>query len=244
MSPQRLNITAVEVEVNSRCNRKCSYCPVSILPIPTVPRYMDDPVFEKLLDELVGIDFAGRFSYHFYNEPLLRRDLERLIRRVAHRLPKAFQVLYTNGDLLTEQRYKSLIEAGIDYFKVTSHSLKPHPERPFQLVQLPTDLELTNRGGLLTHLPEATSDTRCLPCYAPSEMLIITVTGDVVLCYEDAEREHVMGNIVASSLPDIWFSENFVRIRQMLVEGKRTEASNICKPCTNICHRTPGNSFM
>src|SRR5262249_59115890 len=73
----------VEAEVNSRCNRKCQYCPNSILPEPDVPKLMSDAVFERLLAELQRIDYAGRLSYHLFGEPLLRRALERLAQRAT-----------------------------------------------------------------------------------------------------------------------------------------------------------------
>src|SRR5262249_25939782 len=92
----------VEVEVNSRCNRSCQYCPVSILPEPDVPKLMSDAVFERLLPELERIDYAGRPSYRLFGEPLLRRDLERLVKSATAAVPKAKQILYTNGDFLTD----------------------------------------------------------------------------------------------------------------------------------------------
>ncbi|MBS1789633.1 MAG: SPASM domain-containing protein [Acidobacteria bacterium] len=237
-------LNTVEIEINSRCNRKCSYCPVSVLPVPEVPKYMDEVVLERILDELARIGFTGRISYQFYNEPLIRRDLENVVRRVGQRLPQAYQVLYTNGDLLSDERYKRLIDAGINHFKITSHSLKPHPNRPFQEVLFPKDLELTNRGGVMVNLPGATPEIRSLPCFAPSEMLIITVTGDIVLCYEDVERRHIMGNILTGGLEEIWFSKKFVRIRKLAAEGKRAIASAICQQCTNQAHQIPGTSYI
>jgi 2-deoxy-scyllo-inosamine dehydrogenase (SAM-dependent) len=144
--------------------------------------------------------------------------------------------------MLTDRRYKSLLEAGIDHFKITSHSRKRHPDRPHQDVLFPEDLVLTNRGGTITHLPKPSPATLSLPCYAPSEMLIVTVTGDILLCYEDAERKHVMGNIMENSLEEIWFSEEFVRYRELLAQGGRLEASEICRSCTNRDHRIPGTS--
>src|SRR5262249_57438823 len=97
----------VEVEVNSRCNRKCHYCPNSILPEPDVPKLMSDAVFERLLAELERIDYAGRLSYHLLGEPLLRRDLERLVKKGTPALPQAQNIPYTHRRLLTDQRQPS-----------------------------------------------------------------------------------------------------------------------------------------
>src|SRR4051812_22001715 len=170
--------SVVEMEVGSRCNRSCVYCPVSLDPRPAVPVKMPTEVFDTLVRQLADLTFTGRISYHFYNEPLLRKDLDRLVAAVDTALPDALQILYTNGDLLDDHRYARLRAAGIDYFIVTRHSGGEYVERSFQVVQRSHDLVLTNRGGTLVDLEPATRQHRDQACFAPSEMLIVTVTGD------------------------------------------------------------------
>ena len=228
----------VEVEVNSRCNLKCRYCPNSILPPANVPEYMNDETFERLINELVRINFTGKISYHLYSEPLLRNDLEKLIFQVKKRLPEVFQLLYTNGTLLTDERYQSLLEAGINHFKVTKHDYKPIETRPNQTVLYPENLTLTNRGGTLFKLKKSLD----IPCYAPTEILIVTVTGDILLCCDDAERSHVMGNIIDQSLEEIWFSDKMLNIRELLRKGKRSEAASICRHCDDTEYYAPGKA--
>ncbi|HSQ62968.1 MAG TPA: SPASM domain-containing protein [Polyangiaceae bacterium] len=235
--------SVVEVEVNSRCNRACSYCPVSVLPIPDVPRYMSDEVFERIVSELERQDYSGKFSFHFYNEPLIRKDLERLVEKVARRLPRAYRLLYTNGDLLTDERHASLLAAGLDHILVTSHSGELVKDREKQTVQYPDDLVLTSRAGLVQvglnrELPMAR------PCWAPSDMLIVTVTGDVVLCCEDATRAMKMGNVMEKSLAELWFSPDFVRLRTLLQQGKRGEAGRACARCDNMEFHSPGENYQ
>jgi cyclic pyranopterin phosphate synthase len=221
--------STVEIEDNSRCNRKCGYCPVSVLPTPSTERFMSTEVFERILSELVSIDFHGTLSYHLFNEPLLRRDLEVLAAKVTMALPDTFQLLFTNGDLLSDERYRTLKAAGIDYFIVTRHDFSPIAERPDQKVLLPSDLEITNRGGFFDALTEPLS----LPCYAPTDMLVVTVDGDVLLCCDDAERRYVMGNILRQTLEEIWLAPAFVAIRNLLQGGNRADASDICRQCNN-----------
>lgn len=236
-------LSVVELEVGSRCNRACSYCPVSLQPMPPVPARMSDEVFLTTIDQLAAISFAGRISYHLYNEPLLRRDLPRLVSIVDTRLPWALQILNTNGDLLDDARYAALCEAGIDIFFITRHSPGEYPQRPRQVVQTSWDLILTNRGGTLTHLPMPSMRTNRTPCFAPSEMLIVTVTGDVLLCYEDAERSHVMGNVLRTPLPEIWNSDRFRAMRRRLEQGDRS-VDGMCMRCSNVSHAGPGRSAI
>ena len=231
--------TVVEIEVNSHCNRKCCYCPNSSITNPSVPRYMSDQVFRKIIGELKRIGFSGRLSYHFYNEPLLRSDLENLVRYVSEKLPNAYQLLFTNGDFLSDSRYLQLKKAGISHFFVTRHDFQNIKERKDQIVVTPKDLILTNRGGNLYKLKEPLK----YPCYAPSEILIITVTGDVLFCFEDARRTNVMGNIVQKPLKDIWFSSEFNRLRKVLNKGDRLNSLSICKNCNNLDYINSGNSW-
>lgn len=241
--PHAPGLSVVELEVCSRCNRRCSYCPVSLNPMPPVPARMPDPVFLRTVDQLAQVSFAGRISYHLYNEPLLRTDLARLVSIVDDQLPDALQVLNTNGDLLDDRRYAALRRAGIDYFYVTRHSPGDYPARPFQVVQNWQDLTLTNRGGKLAHLPMPGARAARTPCFAPAEMLIITVTGDVLLCYEDADRDHVMGNLMQTSLADIWNSEKFRTYRHRLSRGDRS-VDAMCMKCSNLSHFRPGLSAL
>ena len=229
----------VEVEVNSRCNRRCSYCPVSLDPFPDVAKKMERRIFTRLLEELASVGFDGRLSYHFYNEPLLRKDLEDLVAEAAERLPDARQVLYTNGDYLSTARYEALRRAGMHWFVVTRHDSDPFPERPAQTVLVPAQLDLTNRGGVL--FPVASALT--MPCYVPAEMLIVTVSGDVVLCYEDARRQHVFGNLMEQSLVEIWTSDRFTAAREWLARGERAKISGACSQCDNRAHTAPGLSL-
>lgn len=232
----------VEIEVNSRCNRACWYCPVSVLPPPDSPKFMADEVFIRLHNELRALHYAGRISYHLLSEPLLRRDLPRLIALSKSMLPASWQVLFTNGDLLTDEKYDELVSAGVDLIVITAHDgIAPKP-RERQIVQFPQHLQLTNRGGSIAALPAPTDEIKALPCYAPTEMLIVASNGDVLLCYEDAKREHVFGNIMRSSLQEIWSEPSFVERRRLVREGRRTEAGRICERCSNAAHSEPGRS--
>lgn len=207
-----------------------------------MPKEMPFEIFEKLHVQLAELAYSGRICYHFLSEPLLRKDLSSLVRMSRSYLPQSWQVLFSNGDLLDDARYEELVEAGIDQIVVTSHDNVRHPKRPKVFVQYASDLELSNRGGALRHLPSATPDILKSPCYAPSEMLIVTATGDVLLCYEDAFRQHPLGNVCSSSLEDIWNSPSYVRLRSVLARGEREQAAEICRTCTNRAHTVAGKS--
>ena len=183
-------------------------------------------------------------SYHFYNEPLLRQDLHVLVEKMHASVPEALQVLYTNGDYLTDARYHQLRKAGVDYFIVTLHKARPYPSRSFQIVKQVEDLILSNRGGTLVHLPVPTAAEAIMPCYSPRDLCVVTVNGDVVLCPEDFKREEVFGNVLETSLWEIWHSERLVEVRHRLESGRRADTTSICSHCSCVAHVQPGISTV
>lgn len=229
--------TMVEVEVNSRCNRQCRYCPNStILPNGTLPELMPDAVFCQVLAELSRIGYEGRMSFHFYGEPLLHPNILEIVHAVSERLPRVRQVLYTNGDYLSDGIYEALVRNGVERFIVTSHDGHHIPARPSQVVLLPSDLVLTNRGGSVSvGTPPRVHQPLSIPCFAPSSLLVVTVTGDVLLCYEDAQRKQRMGNICQEHVEDIWFGERFSTVRALVAAGRRN-ATPVCEVCNNVSH--------
>lgn len=227
--------TTIEVEINSRCNRKCPYCPVSVSPVPDVPQLMDAETLSALINKLARIGYGGRMAYNLYSEPLLHPNLTEIIGAVKRCLPAAKQVLYTNGDLLTDEIYEDLLDNGIARIILTSHDRRKIEERENQIVLFPEDLELTNRGGVVpcTEAMLKLEGPLDIPCYSPSRKLIITVTGDVTLCCEDALRSQVMGNIAQDNIEDIWFSERFEFTRQRLAQGNR-DTIPVCALCNSM----------
>ncbi len=227
--------SVVEIEVGVRCNRTCSYCPNGTLGSTSSSLFMEIELYRSIVAQLAGIEFSGRLSFHFYNEPLVRKDLEDLIAIARAWLPLAHLVLYSNGDLLSDARYASLLDAGVEFFIVTRHGGEPMRRRLHQLVQFPRDLDLSGRAGAVLSVKRPLRRA----CHAPSEMLIVTVNGDVVLCHEDARREVVLGNLGRSRLEDIWRSASMEQLRQHLMRGDRRRAGPVCSRCDHRAYPGP-----
>ena len=233
---ERMLIEVAEIEVNTACPRRCSYCPNGVPELRKTNHDMSDVLYAHVITELASAEYLGRLSFHLYSEPLLRRDLAALVALAKRALPRTFFVLYTNGDLLSTSRYTELLDAGIDRFLVTYHDARtPPPARSFEIVQHWTDLTLTSRGGLVA--PARALDR---PCHAPAEMLIVAFNGDVLLCHEDGRRAFVMGNLERQSLRDVWESKNFARTRALLRNGNRAAASGLCAQCDLTGYAVPG----
>lgn len=237
-------LKVVEIEINSNCNMSCSYCPNNI----SVRKEMGDmrsDIFDKILRDLQELKFAGVISFHFYNEPLLGKNLEIFIAKLKSSLPQSILQIYTNGTLLTLTKFRHLINLGVDAFKVTKHfdqNDKYEFDKTFNALTVNErkrviylsyrDLDLTNRAGILEHIenkiPEST------PCFLPSVMAVITLNGNVLPCYEDFNQTLEMGNIMGSSLKEIWYGEKFQLFRDTLREKGGRLKNKTCSSCNNF----------
>jgi len=224
------------LEVSLVCNRKCSYCPVSIDPKPK-QEFVSDEVIQAFVEGLQSIDFDGKVDFIFYNEPLLHPRLENIVKQVSGACPAIRCVLYTNGDRLTYGRAESLIQSGIRKFVVSRH-VPFSKEWDWRLNTLktlfPKHIKIVrhrpwyNRGGLIKSLPGTNALSGAMSCTLPQNVHI-DIKGNVLLCCNDYYRTVINGNIVASSFKSIWFSDRFAKLRRDLKNGSFTLP--ICKEC-------------
>jgi len=230
---------AVEIETGTECNRKCSYCPNSAY--QRKKGFMEFSLYKKIIDELAGINFNGRFSPHFYNEPLLDKRLPRLIAYARKKLPETFICIYTNGDFLDEKYYKKLIASGADNFFVTQHGKELNPK----LKQLISSLKkeekknitvrvfgdkgtfVFNRGGLMQ-----LNSSKFIYCSFPSNSIVIDWKGNILLCCNDYFGSHVLGDLKKEKLLGVWNKEDFKKIRRNLRKG--IFDLGICRKCLGI----------
>ena len=114
----------LRISVTDRCNFRCGYC------MPAEIKFKFLPRTELLSFEEIAI-IAAIFARHGVEklrltggEPLLRRDLDQLIKMLAGIEGIRDIALTTNGFFL-EQRAESLKEAGLDRVTVSFDSLDP-----------------------------------------------------------------------------------------------------------------------
>lgn len=231
---------AIEIEINHNCNKACSYCPNA--EYERIEKgHMSPLIFKLLIQQLNDIQFSGRMSFSFYNEPTLSPNLELFTKLAKVSLPKITIELYSNGTLINTVKFRSLIAAGIDKFIITKHEniidyvfeqtmneltaeeLKKVEYRTYQ------DLTLTNRGGLLKQITHD-KDLTLLPCMIPKMMATVTVEGNVVPCFEDFYQKNQVGNITEKHIRDIWHSGPYAQFRENLARGLRHKYE-VCKSC-------------
>lgn len=121
-------VTNVIVEISSYCNRQCAYCPVSNVDRVTERQVVPEAMWAKILDDLAGVSYAESLCLNLYNEPMADRPLLLArIREARERLPGCRIYFSTNGDYLSRDYVKAMVEAGLSELYVTIHMPKGRP---------------------------------------------------------------------------------------------------------------------
>jgi cyclic pyranopterin phosphate synthase len=130
----------LRVSVTDRCNFRCTYC---------MPKEVFGRDFAFLQrDELLTFEEIARLARHFVDmgvrkirltggEPLLRRDLERLVAQLAAIVGLDDIALTTNGSLLTREKALALKAAGLQRITVSLDSLDDATFRAMNDVSFP-----------------------------------------------------------------------------------------------------------
>ena len=126
---QQRPLRNLRVSVTDRCNLRCSYCMPELdyvwLPREDILQFEE---VERLVDVFasLGVDKVRLTG----GEPLLRRDLPDLIRRLASRSAIRDLAMTTNGVLLASQAV-ALRDAGLHRLTVSLDTLRPERMQSF-----------------------------------------------------------------------------------------------------------------
>ncbi len=101
------------LETTNRCNLLCETCPRTFEALEP-PADMSWELFTKIVDQFPSI---ARVVLHGVGEPMLVRDLPRMIRYLKDR---GIYVLFnTNGTLLNPRKFQELVDTGLDELRVS-----------------------------------------------------------------------------------------------------------------------------
>jgi len=120
----------VQIEITNRCNLRCLMCTRN-----QMTRRVGDmsfEVFRRVADEVVG-EPGTVLSMYFLGEPLLNEQLELMVAYLHQRIEDTGTSLQfgiqTNGMLLTRERARLLLEAGLRDFAFSVDGLEGDLER-------------------------------------------------------------------------------------------------------------------
>ena len=241
-------LTALAIEINSACNRRCPWCP-NCEAIRPKNKFLDETLFYSIIDQLVEMEFRGRVTFSLYNEPLLDRRLPLFIRYTRENLPSSLIYLNTNGDLLDLELWRSLRKDGLDYADVSQYDgkysrniqnilehLDGEEEEHFH-AHIFDPSEIRNRAGSVTRASK-------LPlqrfCDRPFRQLCVTYEGKAVICCNDYFGQVEIGDVRTESIEEVWENETIVQYRKELQKGNRVNLE-LCRTCDmgHSCSRSP-----
>lgn len=234
----------VEVETINRCNGVCSFCPVNRNADPREEKRMERGLFEEIVGQLAEMDYAGRFTTFSNNEPLLDERIIEWNAYAREHLPHARMHLFTNGTLLTLDKFLALAdildELVIDNYQQDLQLIKPcreiqeycarHPElaRKVTIVLRKPQEILTSRGGDAPNR-KSVGDYGKDRCLLPFKQLIIRPDGKVSLCCNDATGKYTLGDLTKESIRDVWYGPRFKMVRECLYKGRENWGN--CRGC-------------
>lgn len=234
----------IEVETINRCNGSCSFCPVNHNVDSREKKIMTKELFEHIVYQLEEISYSGRFTTYSNNEPLLDERIVEFNQFARKHLPNARMHMFTNGTLLTLDKFIALTdvldELIIDNYHQQLKLIKPceqikeycelHPELKKKVtisLRKPQEI-LTSRGGTAPNRKELVEYGKDR-CVLPFKQMIIRPDGKVSLCCNDALGRFTLGDAGKEKLLDIWYGPRFQMVRKCLYEGRENWGN--CKNC-------------
>lgn len=232
------------IETHNSCTRSCWFCKFGH-DRPEPRTRMGWSTIERIINNLSSLNYSGRISWFLTNEPLLDTRMTRIIRATRQACPSAFLSLITNGDLLTNETYNELRDAGLDALGVSAYDdatlarvARIEDRRCLRIIDMrqPKSLRLENRGGNIQinhqYFDADTARFSTRGCSRPSTTMAVNVNGQVVLCCADLYGDIVMGDVHNESLESIWNGPGFVHYRQNLATLGRASL-DLCCDCSH-----------
>lgn len=99
----------IQIETNLACNAKCPFCPQKTM--TRKPDRMPDEIWMKIIDDTRGLGITYR--PFMINEPLTDKRLGRIMRYVREDETAKIEI-NTNGELMTDEIGKEILDARID----------------------------------------------------------------------------------------------------------------------------------
>jgi|GEM_PF-2162484 len=244
------------IETASGCTRVCPTCLRNTYPDRTrLAARFEEPgtclptqVVKRVIDEAIGLGFQGILTLQFYNEPML--DIKRVeeFGRYAKKRGRFEMVrIYSNGDLLDASTAAGL-DGALDQIEVALYAPGPggrpriegRAEREAEIRSWFDKTRVVFTGGAhaITHYSPISDPTssvarnRVLSCTTNvQEMMLITHTGEMLLCCDDIGGEFKLGNVNDTPLGELWYSRKHQEIVDTLSRAGGRERYPYCFTC-------------
>ena len=197
----------VRIETTNACNAKCVICPHHKMARPV--RRMDNRLFAQIIDEC-AVGRPKEIHLHNFGEPLLDKALEGRIRYAKQRTSARVKI-FSNGSLVTRERARAMIEAGLDEIKI---SMDGATREEFQRIRPPLkyDQVVQNIKDLVAVRNEMGAATRIR-----------------FACCSTSDKESTM-----QSLENLVDGFSFGKIHNWHGPEETIEVGGVRKPCSRL----------
>jgi len=245
----------IELNIIAKCNRTCSFCPVSSEEFYKENNYsgrMEKEFFHMLVNDLKSISYSGKVQFAALSEPLLHKDITYFISYLRDKVKGVNIELVTNGDVLNAPRLAALFEAGLNILNISMYDGDQQIKYFKEMVKeadIPEEnvllrrrylqngnygITFSNKGGLIDLKKFSTIEKLPLEkiCYYPFYHMMIDINGDVVPCCHDWGKKGIIGNLYNNSLMEIWNGKKVSLLRKKLSNFDRN--IDPCKKCDTL----------
>ena len=245
------SILTVEMNLTELCNRKCVFCPrhdPKVYPNRNLNTTIEDA--STIAKRLADFGYVGRISFSGFGENFLNKQFNEIVQAMRNELPNNVFECNTNGDFLNKKTVTEIYESGMDMLYINLYDgleqIEPFveimkeasiTEDNYKLrahhTQDEWGLFVNNRSGLIDWIGFDEDDIENLkgkPCHYPYYKMFVDWNGDVLFCSNDWGREIVIGNLIESSVMDVWMGEEMKKVRDRLSVGDRSHSP--CNTCS------------
>jgi len=215
--------------------------------------------YTRIVKNLAQLNYNGRFSPYLMNEPLIdKKRIVELISIARQHLPNSFIQIDSNGTGMTEKLLGEMIEAGLNRIQLDDYFDDENAMKMVKIIEayvntstffgiVSSNYNVTqakrgeknkhthygpntywNRGGLVNVNPDIPVPQK--DCGYPSEQMYVKWNGEAILCCCDWEYKVIHGNVLDSSIEEVWTSDSYEHYRKTLKKGRR-DLLRMCRKC-------------
>lgn len=228
--------SVIEIETLNRCNNSCSFCPVNKNADTREYKVMDRELFLSILTQLKELNYAHRIHLYSNNEPFLDERIVDFARLARETLPQVRLVIYTNGTLLTLEKFKDIMQY-LDRMVIDNYNDKLQLSAPVKKIhdfakhnpnyndRVRIRLRklhdvLTTRGGQAPNRADDQIDSLPFGCLLPFRQMIVRPDGKISLCCNDALGKFTMGDLSRENIADVWNNAAYLELREKIAHGR------------------------
>ena len=227
------SILTVEVNTTELCNRTCVFCPRHDPKVfPNRNLHLTVKGACTIATELGRNNFSGKISFSGFGENLLNPNFQTIVREFRTHLPNATLECNTNGDKLTVEYARELINNGLDLLYINLYD-GIEQMTPFEDMMNLAGLNETQYkfrmhwGDFDTHGLILNNRSGTVDWVGIEESSITSLKGKP--CHYPFYKMFV-DNLLQSTLHEVWFSKPMNKIRKRLMRGDRSHSP--CNKCS------------